>query len=68
MDSKYLNDAKLIQNASIGCGLGGFVILDGLLQKWKNTVLRSKPIRNELIVEPTHPSYYGMVIASFLPT
>ena len=65
MDSKYLNKAGLLQNTASSCGLYGFVIFDGVLQKWRR-IHKLKSMINELVVPATHPTYYGMTCASFL--
>eukprot|EP01084_Bolivina_argentea_P257591 434028_1 len=65
MDSKYLNEAGLLQNSAWSCGFYGFVMLDGILQKWKR-VFPDRNIRNESVCAPLHPSYYGMTVAEFV--
>eukprot|EP00457_Paulinella_chromatophora_P021189 gb/GEZN01023510.1/.p1 GENE.gb/GEZN01023510.1/~~gb/GEZN01023510.1/.p1 ORF type:complete len:184 (+),score=23.27 gb/GEZN01023510.1/:26-553(+) len=70
MDSDVITrQAALLVNEAKSCGYAGLVMLDALLQEaarmlgvtvreaWKNQLLAS-----------AHPTYYGMMVASFRPT
>ena len=65
MDTNYLNKAAALQFTASSCGLYGFILFDGVLQKWKR-MYQLKSLKNELVVPATHPTYYGMTCASFL--
>jgi aromatic ring-opening dioxygenase LigB subunit len=50
----------LVQRA-LSCGFTGLVMLQGLLESSNHDWVRN------LHAGPFHPSYYGMMVASFLP-
>ena len=58
--NKLLVKAASIVDKALSCGFTGLVMLDGLM-KSANT-----PWKSQLHVN-LHPSYYGMMVASFLP-
>ncbi|XP_065830095.1 protein CA_C1420-like [Oscarella lobularis] len=57
--SYLIDDAARYANKALSCGYTGFVMLQGILSSggtWKPRLLANY-----------HPSYYGMMVASFLP-
>jgi aromatic ring-opening dioxygenase LigB subunit len=55
---KLLQDAASVVNDALSCGYAGFVVLNGLLSKFSS-------YKGELMSEPLHPTYYGMIVAKF---
>ncbi|ETO21886.1 hypothetical protein RFI_15319 [Reticulomyxa filosa] len=65
LDDKALNKATKLDPEAWSCGLCGMLILNGIIHWWQRTNGGKSSVQSKVIVPPTHPSYFGMTIASF---
>ena len=63
-NSIYLDSASNILYDALSCGFYGYLILDGMINRWKR-LNGSQSITSNLISKSLHPSYYSMLVASF---
>jgi len=63
-NQQCLNDATKIVNEAKPCGNVGFIFLNELLNNLKSVY--KKNVKQNVIVNPCHPTYYGMMVSEFI--